>query len=257
MPVLQELRNEQINEALAGAVERHVPLTLTVRSGGRWVNIRSRAILVRGQHFIIELPTMEDHQTPYELAPAEKCGVSFKLKHHKHIFSATVVGLERVRLKDQTEVVVACLCSPTQMQRLQRRAYERVDVPANRIVRASVWLGGMEAEPAGTSPERPVWSGRVLNISAGGFQMRTTKEAPLAVDVNDIVGVRLVFGTGQETVYADAQFRHAQPDGSMSLLGFQFVGLAESIEGQATLQFITTKVSEFLRAERYADARRR
>lgn len=249
MPTLQELTVEQINEAMEGAVQKHLPLTLTAESENRWVNLRSRAIALSAEHLIIEPPTMDDGMTPYELALAEKVGISFKLKHHKHIFSARVAGTATVPLEDATEAAGVRICCPTRMHRLQRRAYIRADVPANRIVRASIWLGGRESEPAGTTADRPVWSGQVKNISAGGFAMRTSKHAAATLDVNDIVGVRMAFGAARETIYADAQFRHAEDDGDMVLMGLQFIGLTQSREGLATLQFISAKVGEFQRAD--------
>ena len=218
--------------------------------------LRSRVNGIQGEHMVLEMPRPGDDSTSYEFTPAEKIGVNLKLKHYKHIFSVTVVGKLKGRLDDGTEYDVLVVCWPSRMQRLQRRAYLRADVPDNRIARASVWLGGQNDEPAGTSPDRPVWSGQVTNLSAGGFQMRTSECASAEMDLDDIVGVRLGFGAGQETVYADAQFRHAQPDGEMTLIGFQFVGLGHSAEGLKALKFIITKVSEYHQATQAAAGRR-
>ncbi len=257
MPIVQELTNAQINDALEGAAQKHIPLTLTIRCGNRWINLRSRGVAVRAEHLIVEFPVMEDGFTPYEFAPAERVGGSFKLKHYKHIFSTVFTGTTKVRLDDGQEMSVVSLCAPTKMQRLQRRAYFRVEVPGNRIVRASIWLGGCENEPAGTSPERPVWTGQVLNISAGGFRMRTGSDATYLLDPNDVMGTRLIFGTGRETVYADAQLRHAEPSEGGSLMGLQFLGLAQTPQGLKTLQFISSKVGEFIKANQRATARAR
>jgi len=251
MPALQQLSQQQIDEVLAEAAGRQAPLVVTVQSDGRWVTYHSRLIALRGQHLAVEMPRAEDG-TPLELAPADKLNVSLKLKHHKNIFSATVARVETIRMEQGAEMTVAVLCGPTQVQRLQRRAYLRADVPANRIVRASVWLGGWESEPAGTSPDRPVWTGQVTNISAGGFQMKAPRQCLGALEVNDLVGVRLIFGAGQKAVYSDAQFRHAEEDGPSVLLGFQFVGLTETAEGMSALRTITARVSELARCQQHA-----
>jgi c-di-GMP-binding flagellar brake protein YcgR len=134
------------------------------------------------------------------------------------------------------------------MQRLQRRAYLRVDVPACRIVRASYWIGGRAAEPAGTTVDCPVWSGQVTNISAGGFQLAADANAAEALEVGDTVGVRLIFGAGRESVYADAQYRHHERtlDGHV-LMGFQFMGLDQTTEGRAALRIVSEAVNEFQR----------
>jgi len=248
MPVLQELDAKQIEEVIDAATARKVPLIVTVRVNNTWSNLRSRALHLRAEHLILDMPQAEEGQVPHEFAPAERIGVSFKLKHHKHIFAATVVGQERTKLDDGTEIPALAVVVPGRMQRLQRRAFIRVDVPENQLVRASFWLGGCDCEPAGTSPEHPVWFGRVRNISAGGFQLETDLGAAEGLEHGDVVGMRIVFGVGGETIYADAQFRHLEIANGRAMLGFQFLGLTETPEGRVVLQMISSKVSEFQHA---------
>lgn len=254
MPVLQELKDTQIGQAIEEAVGRLVPVCVTVPDGDRWANFHSRMVGAGDVRFQIELPT-DRNGAPHEFAPAERIGLSFKIKHHKHIFSATVAGVGQYRLHDGTDVPVLELCYPTGMQRLQRRAYMRVDIPPNRIVRASFWLGGRLDEPAGTTLQTPVWSGRVANLSAGGFQMIVGADSANALEVGDPAGVRLAFGAAGETVYADAQFRHAEIDGEKAMLGFQFIGLGQTPEGCDALDMISAKVAEYHRLAEHSGSR--
>jgi len=247
MATLQQLTGRQVDEALAAAVERQTPATLTIRAGRAWANFHSRILALRDGHLWLELPTADEDGGPSwpAFAPADKVGVAFKLKHHKHIFTATVAGME-VGSGGKADAELK-LCSPARMHRMQRRAFVRADVPPQRVVRASFWLGGLEAEPAGTTPENPVWTGRVLNISAGGFQLSLGGAAPKDMEPGDSVGVRISFGAGEETVYAEAQFRHIQRANGEAHLGFQFVALAQTPEGKHALELIGTKAAEFQR----------
>ena len=254
MPTLQELTHVQVEEALRSAVQKQVPAVATIRSGNGWMNLHTRFLACRGPHLIISMPAAEGDVGPRSFAPADKIGVSFKLKHHKHVFTAVVAAGESY-LDGDTVLPALRLCCPTKMQRLQRRAFLRVNVPDNRIVRGSFWLGGREAEPAGTTPDRPVWQGRVANLSAGGFQLITSPESVAALEVGDLVGVRLVFGAGQEAVYADAQYRHAETQDCQALLGFQFLGLPLTPEGRQTLDILSSRVAEFQRIEEAAERR--
>jgi len=256
MPTLQHLNNRQIDEVVEAASQRQVPVTITVRSDSGWMNMRSRLLCTRNSHLCLSLPAPDDGGEPYPFQPADKAGVSFKLKHHKHIFTATVAGTGDAELADGTKQSVLELCSPTRMHRLQRRAFLRVDVPPNRIVRASFWMGGRDAEPAGGRPDQPIWSSRVTNISAGGFQATCEDDAIASLDVGEAVGVHVRFGTEDETVYADAQLRHLQEEDGKLYVGFQFVGLAQTREGRDALQLISTKVAQFQR-ESAATARAR
>jgi hypothetical protein len=254
MSSLQELSVKQINEALAAASERHVPVTITTRTDNHWLNLQSHALAVRAGNLLAEMPPSEADLPPFEFVPGIGLGLSFKLKHHKHIFTATLSGHADYALDEGGAIKVLAFCLPTRMQRLQRRVYYRADVPPNRIVRASFWLGGREAEPRGTSATLPVWSGKVTNLSAGGFQLVATLEAAGLLEVGDSVGVRLAFGAAGEAVYADAQFRHALVEGDHSVMGFQFVGLGQTNEGKEALRLVSQRVSQFQQAAQAAQA---
>jgi len=245
MAMLQTLNNRQTNEVLQMAAERGIPVMLTVRPDNRWISFHSRAIAVREGCMWLAAPDAEEGKPAYEFAPASKVGVSFKLKHYKHMFAATVKGVENIDSADGAKAPAIVVVCPTQMQRLQRRAYIRAEIPSSKIVRAAFWLGGKEAEPAGTSPENPVWAGQVIDLSAGGFSARVDNEAAEVLDPGAIVGVRLAFGAAEDITFTDAQYRHAEPAGDMSLMGFQFVGLAQSSDGQKALKMIIRKTAEF------------
>ena len=248
MPTLQELDSTQVSHAVREAAQRCVPLAVSVSREGRWINLRSRFVTIADEYILVELPGDEDGYCSHELAPAEKMGLSFKLKHHKHICTVTVTGPDHYALDDGTKVSVLRVCWPTHMHRLQRRAYLRVDVPPNRIVRVSFWLGGTDNEPSGGQPSAQVWSGTATNISAGGVQLKTTHEPTRMLEAGDVVGMHLMFGLGSEAVYADAQFRHVERDGDEVLMGFQFVGLGQTRKTQQVLKVISSKVAEFQRA---------
>jgi len=252
MSELQELSVRQIDESLKLAVEKQVPVTLTIQQDGAWVNFPSRLLAITDKHMLIEPPPSDAGAPPHEFAPADKLGMSFKLKHYKHLVTATVAGMTDTAVGGAT-VKVLSLCLPTRMQRLQRRAFLRVDVPANRVVRASFWLGGRTAEPQGASA-LPVWTGRVTNLSAGGFQLACPTDRAARLEVGENVGVRIAFGSGEGAVYADAQFRHVEEDTPNTqdvVMGFQFLGLAQTPEGKEALRVISTKVAQFQQQDRH------
>ena len=106
MPVLQELDNKQIKEVLETACQKTVPSVITIRGDFSWMNLHSRILAQRGDHILMDIPPAENGQPPHEFVPAERMGISFKLKHHKHIFSATVVGQDRHLSEDGLEIPV-------------------------------------------------------------------------------------------------------------------------------------------------------
>ncbi|MGC9455570.1 MAG: flagellar brake protein [Phycisphaerae bacterium] len=254
MPTLKDLTIGEISEALRGAAEKDVPVTLTVRESDRWGTHRSRLVSVGDTHLVLQMPVPGEGVPPHEFVPAEKAGLSFKLRHHKYICTVTVVG--QIGDFDNTGEPAMRVCWPTWMQKMQRRAFQRAEVPLGRFARASFWAGSSDAEPVNEGPERPVWTGRIKNISAGGFQMIADPAVTDAVEMGEPVGVRLSFGTARSPIYVDAQVRHVAPADDGTLVGFQFVGLGQSEQGRRVLQEITSAVTEFQRfAERAAGAR--
>ncbi|MFW6062190.1 MAG: PilZ domain-containing protein, partial [Planctomycetota bacterium] len=164
---------------------------------------------------------------------------------------------EPLTLDDGTPVSALSVICPTKMQRAQRRLYLRADVPAGRVVRAAFWLGGVEAEPRLDTPETPVWSGRVSNISAGGVQISAEAALGDLFDTGDVFGMHVSFGPGEGAVHTEAQFRHAEWNGQRVLLGFQFVGLEHTPEGRKSLQFIGRRVGQFRRETEHQQRARR
>ncbi len=247
MPVLHDLTSEQIDEAISDAARRNVPLTVSINVDERWLNLHSRILAIDDGHVCISPPRGEQSEAQIELEPAQKVGLTFKLRHHKHIASARVAGRSLVDMDDGTVGPVVLLCCPHRMQRLQRRAFKRVEVPPNRIVRVSMWLGGCAAEPSGPSSDCPIWSGQVVDLSAGGVQLAFKDDVSTMLEVGDTVGLRMTFGLGSETVYADAQVRYADSDGDQRRVGFRFAGLAFTNMGRKALRIISAKVAAYER----------
>ena len=252
MAMLEELDITQIKGVIGEAVEKQVPATITISLDISWVNYHTRVLAVTDQRVLLAMPIADDGVAPHEFCLGEKVGLSFKLKHHKYLSLLTVGGVDTLDVQDETPVPVLSVCWPVQMQRLQRRAYTRVEVPDHCIVRASFWLGSHHDEPAGTTPDRPVWIGQVRNISAGGFQLHAPPQTAEHLEVGYSVGVRLIFGTNGESVFVDAQIRHVALEDDGTSIGLQFIGLGQSSDGKAALQFIRRKVTEFQRCEAQA-----
>lgn len=233
MSALQELGLHEIGEVVQLACAKRTPVTITVRDKD-WVNLHG--CLAGRDIRNITIERHPDQAWPVEPAVGQTVGVSLKLKHHKYVFMAVVAD---------GPAGVLTIERPGHMQRLARRAYQRADIPAGFIVRASFWLGCRQSEPMGATPDRPVWSGRLTNISAGGFMLNTSDKSVDSLEEGDQVGVRVLFGAGQEAIYADAQIRHVKAWADMVEIGFQFVGLEHTEDGKRALAAIGQKVVMF------------
>jgi c-di-GMP-binding flagellar brake protein YcgR len=245
MASLQELDIRQIAQVIAEGVERNVPVAVTVQEGGHWQMYHSRLVAERSDRILLEIPHAEDG-TPQEFAPASKIALSFKLRHHKYVYVATVAGCEHHHLGEDDWMQVLGICWPTKMQRIQRRAYYRAEVPEGYVVRAAVWLGGRGDEPAGGSG-REVFTGRLSDLSAGGVKFLSEDSPPWPLENGTAVGLRLSFEAGTERLYLDGMIRHVICNEPGTQLGIQFVALEQSPEGRRSMRFISGKVSEYQR----------
>ncbi len=246
MAFLEDLTPEDVKETLARLADGNLPVSLTVRYQSRWVTFETRVIAEKAGVFWVELPKTDHLPTPYEFQPSEQVGMTFSLGHRKYVYSAMVIGKESYRLdpEAQNPRMALRLDAGDRMQRVERRLHERLNLAGQAANRASFWLGGSGARAADGEIDGPVWSGRVLNLSTGGLLVRASFEAVKYVEVGDILGVHVHFGTGKADATLDGQVRHCDRDGEMALIGIQFIELAEALDGNRAIQAIKACITE-------------
>ncbi len=248
MPLMQELNHSQIRHSLDEAVRKATPVSVTCRRGRRWHNLRSRLLARTHDALWLQWPVSEPGGEA-DMAVGLDLGLSFKLKHHKHIFNLPLAATGEFQVAPGERLRAVRVPLPQRMQRVQRRAYLRAEVPRNRSVLATFRMGAAdEVDPSSGAP--PAWEGWVTNISAGGFQVRLTQRQVPELEVGDLVTVRIDLGQEYPPVVANAQFRQQHDDDrGVTCQGFQFVGLNESPGGREMLQRIGRIVCEFQRLQ--------
>ncbi|MHC4718093.1 MAG: PilZ domain-containing protein [Planctomycetota bacterium] len=242
---LQTVPAPEVSDILDQAARRHSPVVVTVRYKNRWVVFASRVIGLRAGTVWLTLPGAAESTPPEEMLRRETVGVSFRLENFRYFFSARVVKFQPYIGRGGLAAMAAGVRRPKEMQRLSRRAHDRVDVPLDSQARVTVWPGGRTTDMDENAPDRPVWSGQLTNLSTGGFQMRTEGGTLAFFEAGDLVGAKMIFEPGQPPLDVDAQFRYGSTDGSMSLLGFRFVGLETREDGPDVLDAVALRVEEY------------
>lgn len=231
-----EQRSVALGEALAA---RRVYVTMTVQHQNRWISFRSRTVAARDGLVVVEVPPPSESIRPEQVLPEQECGINFRLNSYRYFCSAVVSGPADWPCDDGRQIRVMAFQIPAQVEKVERRAFERLDVPSGQIVRACVWVG---------SSRKPFWYGSVLNVSMGGFQMRATLAALNFFEPGDVASASLSFGAEGEPVLVQAHFRHGDRDATMSLLGFEFASLNMTPQGQEAMRIILAKLDEFRQA---------
>ena len=245
MAELQVLSSERAREVIQAAADRGLEVLISLQIKNRWVSYSSLAVALEAECLWLHGPRADDNSLLPEFAVGRRLSISFDARRHRYFFPTTVQRIERIVTEDRTNVFLLGVNFPREVHQLERRGCARVPIPSSVVARVSFWVGGRDLEPSQNHPDVPSWSGRLIDLSDGGFCMRTIAEAAKYLKPGDVANARLTFCAEQETVYLDAQFRYACKDGNMALLGFQFMHTGTE-EDRATHEFIKRKVGQLL-----------
>ena len=94
--------------------------------------------------------TQKEKHHPININIDQPVGISFKHDYCKYIFESTVIGFEpSVNSKSGGIIVISM---PDRIDRIQRRNYYRVDVPAGSQCRVLFWHRGYNDDAAKPCP---------------------------------------------------------------------------------------------------------
>lgn len=228
-------RSEQL-EILADAVRQRRRLVLTTHAEDGWRLLKGKfAPSERGDVLIVEIDLSDTGGVRPGAIAGQSVGCTFRVGHKKCMFCSVVETVD-----DRPGVTFIRLKAPVQVQQLQRRAYERVAPPAGTVIAVRFWK-----ETEGGS-ERNVRHGQMEDISAGGLRIRVADPTGIELEAN----YRCVFTPrpGKPTFVIDGLLRHkAAIDNGRASLGFQFIGLETTDEGQRALDRLARFVGQLHR----------
>lgn len=246
-PIVQPRTN-----ALDWALENEAALSICLLPENRYNNMRSQFVGRDADHGLLQIlyPICGDHQAPPEIVTGTELGLSFRRGHKKCMFASSVVTRQSARLNDGTTADTLVIRAPDEIREMQRRLYQRVTVPEDRLVPCKLWQG----EPSKNGVAWPICAGRINNLSLGGVLLDIRAEHNPRLSVGEIVGVEITVRPNQPSLMTDGQYRHCSLMGTDRLgIGIQFVGLEKETAGRATL----TQIAEFIRELRRHPGRQR
>ena len=241
MSAVQTIESKQCGRLLAESIEKQTPIVLTHRTPEGWRTYRSNMLggsLAEGA-LVVQRPIPS--RGPMVSLPAlqETLGVTFRKGHKKCMFSTVVTDCGR-----ESDDAPFVLRWPREMQQLQRRSYERATPPPGQAIAVRV---RPVAEGDGRSQQ--AWYGELENVSAGGIRVNMPDRAQTEQD--GTYQVMFTARPGDEPLIAEATLRHheAAVHGRCSV-GFHFVGLESTEEGQSALARLARIVRDYQRANR-------
>jgi c-di-GMP-binding flagellar brake protein YcgR len=237
------------DEIVIEAIARATPCVLAIHGRLGWQTCKSH--LVAGspadQRVAIAVPHAAEGETLPTLGSGERVGLSFRRGHKKCMCATTILG-EAVREVDGGRVTCLELKWPETLQELQRRVYYRAR-PGRRVL-VRLWRGGVAGRTETEKIPGSIFSGVMLDLSAGGVRVISTDVAPDTFAEGEPIGCAFSPRARGEPFVLDAVFRHFHydEDGTASF-GLQFVGLEATERGRQQLAGLAQVVSEFQRGE--------
>ena len=228
---------------LAEMAEKQIGLTLTNRSANVWRVYKSQMISVRANQLVLAQPVPDAGECPMEPVGGQEVAISFKKGYNKFLFLTRVIKADHYTMDTGETIAVLNVYTPDHIEKIQRRAYKRADVPEGEPITVTFWRSAEEGE------ERKRWQGQLANLSAGGLAMNVAANSVPQFEDNEQLTVRFTPLEKQKAVCVDARFRHAtDADGKgMQMMGLQFIGLDASEEGRTALRRISRAVGVFQR----------
>lgn len=236
-PTIQQ-RHDHI---IAESIQRGLEITLTHRLCQTWRVFKSKFLHgSKESGTIVVAEPLARHQDVEEMPPVgATLGVTFRMGHKKCLFST-------IRKPDSPEVGPGqmTLQWPDHLQRMQRRVYQRAQPPKDSVVAVQFWA--VSASSQENHDKRRVYYGELADVSAGGMRVDAAQAAD--VSLGDTFECLFVPKPGSPPIILDAILRHREAaDRRRALLGFQFVGLETTAEGQGVLVRLARIVNDFQR----------
>ncbi len=220
---------------LEAAVEKRSPLTLTVQSGNSWQVYKSQFLGLQKNRVILSQPVPDTADCHMEPGVGQQLAVAFKKGYNKCLFVTRVIGQDRLQLMDDGEYVpVLTVFCPEQIEKIQRRAFDRTDAPPGEPVEVTI-------QSAGQRKGSPLWKGTLTDLSAGGLGVSIPSPATAGLVENEQYNISFIPLPKQSPIQLSVRLRHitAGEDPGRSFVGFQIVGMEMSESGRNTLRRIS------------------
>jgi hypothetical protein len=237
------LAGAEPREILQTVIEEKVPAKITYLSKGKWHVCKVQLTELGASRLNIQLLTGKRPQ-PTNIQIDQPVGISLKYRYGKFIFETKVTDFEPS--SDPTSGGKVILAVPDRIEVVQRRSYFRVDVPKSLKVNVMLWHRCSSEETERAIPEN-YWQGKLIDISAGGFQVAIVREKKTDFKIGQFLGVRFTPMPYETPLMFNAQIRNTLPtaDDKSLCLGLQIVGLEASPEGRQVLARLVSVVERY------------
>lgn len=215
------------------AIARHLPLSLTTCQEQTWQVYKTYFLAHHANRLLISMPVPDTEGCHIEPAPGQEIALTFKKGYYKHIFISRVLSREEHTHEDGSLCPALAILIPDRIERIQRRAYNRAEVPD--MMRIPVHFSLLEDDNEGSDY---VYEGLLQDVSAGGLGVRSSDPRINQCQAGQQFQLNFMPPIDQLPIEIFVRLRHITPPTEQAEhdLGFQVVGLEISEEGRAMLR---------------------
>ena len=230
---------------MSEATDEHLPVTITTKQDRNWQIYKSNFLCLQANRLVLSRPVPDANDCHMELAAGQELAVTFKKGYYKFLFTTRAISQEQYELDPGIFVPVIVVLLPERVEKIQRRAYNRVVVP--RDLSPVKVIFSRCAEDEGQPSES--LEGVLSDISAGGVSVVIDASIVSHLQVDEQFELRFTPLAAHDKLLLNVRFRHTTniPDSDQQVLGFQIVGLEIDEEGLGTLRQIARVVSVYKR----------
>lgn len=224
---------------------------LTFMSKSKWVSTKV-SLTGLNEHTLHVRIDSENGKIPGEIVIDQPVGISLSKGIDVYIFETPVVGFEASVNDGKGGVIV--LEMPESLERMQRRAFTRVNVPGDLHVKVLFWHRGyldVNYEP----PLENYWQGDLVDLSAGGLQISISNQQGNNFKISQVVGLQFTPMPYQKPIIIEGQVKRINNKGEDTIVvGIEFLGIESCVDGRDKLYRIIDTVSEYehKNAEKYS-----
>ena len=212
------------------ALMKKMPLTITKKHGDDWEMYKSHIISIQGHRMVITLPFGREDQPPMEPGKGQELAITFKKGYNKCLFTSRIISQSRTEIDPGNYIDTLVIYVPEQIEKIQRRVYERTSVPEGETITVKFWaVHGSDKK----------YSGILTDLSGGGIGVEVKADVDPDVQSEEHCTVQFVPLPGHEPIITTAIYRHiTNPENGQRTIGFQFIGLENTEQGRMILRRI-------------------
>ncbi len=230
---------KETQNLLQTALMKKMPLTITRKHGEDWEMYKSHIISILGHRMVIAMPEGRADQPVMAYDKGQELAISFKKGYNKCLFTSRIISQGRTELEPGKFIETLMVYIPEQIEKIQRRIYERTMVPSGEQISVSFW-------PINDSKSRYV--GELTDLSGGGIGVVVNNSVNPEIEPEQHCTVQFVPLPGHEPIIATSIYRHiTEPESDGRKIGFQFIGLETTEQGRMILRRIGRVVTIYER----------